>query len=115
MTEDMERLEDMFEALWTMEVNIRRPLYLSSNTGLQQVATFRPVGISPGRNGPSIKYITMVYKKTPVMAIHQQETYTSMANLNMLYYLQPGHSLAFSIVRWRAQEPIAPSVHLGLL
>jgi hypothetical protein len=44
--EDIEKLKDVLEALWTGTVNIRQALFLSAKAGLQQVATFRPVGLS---------------------------------------------------------------------
>jgi hypothetical protein len=65
--EDIEKLEDVLEAGWTGNVNVRHALFLSAKEGLKQVATFRPVGIAPGHDGPFIKYVTRVYKKCPAM------------------------------------------------
>jgi hypothetical protein len=65
--EDIDKLEDILQAGWTGNVNVRHALFLSSKEGLKQVATFRPVGIASGRDGPFIKYVTRVYKKCPAM------------------------------------------------
>jgi ribosomal 50S subunit-associated protein YjgA (DUF615 family) len=52
--DDIDQLEDILEALWTGVVNTRHAVYLSSRAGLKQVAKFRTVGITAGRNGPTV-------------------------------------------------------------
>jgi hypothetical protein len=91
--EDIDKLEDVLQALWTGTVNTRHAVYLSSRAGLTQVATFRTVGLLPGKSGPSIRYVTRLYRTTTVMAIDNQDTFTSVATLDQLYYLHPGHGL----------------------
>jgi ribosomal 50S subunit-associated protein YjgA (DUF615 family) len=91
--DDMDKLEDILEALWTGTVNTRHAVYLSSRAGLKQVATFRTVGITAGRGGPTVRYVTRLYKATTIMATDRRPTYNSVATLDRLYYLHPGHSL----------------------
>jgi ribosomal 50S subunit-associated protein YjgA (DUF615 family) len=95
--DDIDKLEDILEALWTGVVNTRHAVYLSSRAGLKQVATFRTVGITAGRGGPTVRYVTRLYKATTIMAIDKRPTYNSVATLDRLYYLHPGHSLQVPI------------------
>jgi hypothetical protein len=95
--EDIDKLEDILEVLWTGVVNARHAVFLSSPAGLKQVTTFRTVGIKAGRNGPTVQYVTRLYKTTTIIAIDNQASYNSVATLDRLYYLHPGHSLSTPI------------------
>jgi hypothetical protein len=91
--EDIDKLEDILEAAWTGTANTRHSVYLSSRAGLQQVATFRMVGISKGRDGPIIRYVARLYRRTPVLALSRTNLLLSVATLDRLYHLHPGHNL----------------------
>jgi hypothetical protein len=91
--DEIDKLEDILEALWTGVVNTRHAVFLSSRAGLKQVATFQTVGITAGRNDPTVRYVTRLYKTTTIMAVDNQASYNSVATLDRLYYLHPGHSL----------------------
>jgi hypothetical protein len=95
--EDIDKLEDILEAVWTGVANTRHSVYLSSRAGLQQVATFRTVGVSRGRDGPIIRYVARLYRKTPVLAINRSNLHISMATPDRLYYLHLGHNLLLPI------------------
>jgi hypothetical protein len=95
--DDIDKLEDILEALWMGVVNTRHAVYLSSRAFLKQVATFRTVGITAGRGGPTVRYVTRLYKTTTIMAIDNRPSYNSVATLDTLYYLHPGHSLKVPI------------------
>jgi hypothetical protein len=95
--EDIDKLEDILEAAWNGIANTRHSVYLSSRAGLQQVATFRTVAISRGRNGPTIRYVARLYRKTPVLALSRTNYFLSVATPDRFYHLHPGHNLLFPI------------------
>jgi hypothetical protein len=95
--EDIDKLEDVLEAAWSGVANTRHSVYLSSRAGLQQVATFRTVGISKGRDGPIIRYVARLYRKTPVLAVSRTNLILSVATPDRLYHLHPGHNLLLPI------------------
>jgi hypothetical protein len=95
--EDIDKLENILEAAWTGTANTRHSVYLSSRAGLQQVATFRTVGISKGRDGPIIRYVARLYRRTPVLAFSRTNLLLSVATPDRLYHLHPGHNLLFPI------------------
>jgi hypothetical protein len=97
VTEDIDKLEDILEAAWTGTANTRHSVYLSSRAGLQQVATFRTAGISKGRDGPVIKYVARLYRRTPVLAVSRTNLILNVATPDRLYHLHPGHNLLFPI------------------
>jgi hypothetical protein len=77
--EDIDKLEDILEAAWTGVANTRHAVYLSSRASLQQVATFRMMGNSQGRDGPIFRYVARLYRRTPVIAINRSTSLISMA------------------------------------
>jgi hypothetical protein len=95
--EDIDKLEDILDAAWTGTANTRHSVYLSSRAGLQQVATFRTVGISKGRDGSIIRYVARLYRKTPVLAVTRTNLILSVSTPDRLYHLHPGHNLLFPI------------------
>jgi hypothetical protein len=95
--EDIDKLEDILEAAWTGTANTRHSVYLSSRAGLQQVATFRTVGVTKGRDGPIIRYVARLYRKTPVLAVTRTNLILSVSTPDRLYHLHPGHNLLFPI------------------
>jgi hypothetical protein len=95
--EDIDKLEDILEAAWTGTANTRHSVYLSSRAGLQQVATFRTVGITRGHDGPILKYVARLYRRTPVLAVTWTNLILSVSTPDRLYHLHPGHNLLHPI------------------
>jgi hypothetical protein len=118
--DDIDKLEDILEALWTGVVNTRHAVYLSSRAGLKQVATFRTVGITAGRGGPTVRYVMRLYKATTIMAIDKRPTYNSVATLDRLYTTStPATASRSPSARWKSVAPEstahpAPSLSMSM-
>jgi hypothetical protein len=113
--EDIDKLEDILEAAWTGTVNTRHSVYLSSRAGLQQVATFRTVGITGGRDGPILKYVARLYRKTPVLAVTRTSLILSVSTPDRYYHLHPGHNLQYPISEQEVRGTRVPCATCAIL
>jgi hypothetical protein len=107
--EDIDKLEDIVEAAWTGLANTRHSVYLSSRAGLQQVATFRTVGISKGRDGPVMKYVARLYRRTPILAVTRTSLVLSVSTPDRLYHLHPGTTSSSLLVSKKSVAPECPA------
>jgi hypothetical protein len=113
--EDMDKLEDILEAAWTCTANTRHSVYLSSRAGLQQVATFRTVGITRGRDGPILKYVACLYRRTPILAVTRTNLILSVSTPDRLYHLHPGHNLLYPISEQEVRGTRVPCAICAIL
>jgi ribosomal 50S subunit-associated protein YjgA (DUF615 family) len=113
--EDMDKLEDILEAAWTGTANTRHSVYLSSRAGLQQVATFRTVAISKGRDGPILKYVARLYRKTSLVEVTRTNLVLSISTPDRLYHLHPGHNLLSPISEQEVRGTRIPCVTCAIL
>jgi hypothetical protein len=113
--EDIDKLEDILEAAWTGIANTRHSVYLSSRAGLQQVATFRTVGISKGRDGPIMKYVARLYRRTPILAVTRTNLVLSVSTPDRLYHLHPGHNLLLPISEQEVRGTRVPCATCAIL
>ncbi len=80
------------------------PCLLSSKSGVKQVATFCTEGFAQGPNIPTIRYVTRLCRRSPVMALEKEDAYVSIATLDKLYNLHLGHSLNASISKLEVRD-----------
>ena len=117
--EDVDKLEDILEAVQTGQCNTRHSVYLSSRAGLNAILSFQLHKIDSSPQGPVLTFSSKTYRKVDVLSIDVQERYTRIETTNRCYLLHPAHPLNAPItedeVRMSRGEctDCAKFVHMG--
>ncbi len=117
--EDVDKLEDILEAVQTGQCNTRHSVYLSSRAGLNAILNFQLHKIDSSPQGPVLTFSSKMYRKVDVLNIEVQERYTRIETTNRCYLLHPAHPLNAPItedeVRMSRGEcaDCAKFVHMG--
>ena len=116
--EDIDRLEDQIEAVWTGHVNTRHAAFLSSRAGLSQVAAFTYLSTDHS-NGLQLKYSARMYTTTPVKKTTHLPGILYLDTMDKTYLLHPAYDLSHPLTEMevrgtRADCPeCAKLVHAG--
>jgi hypothetical protein len=90
--EDIDRLEDQIEAVWTGHVNTRHAAVLSSRAGLSQVAAFTHIPTTHSAN-LLLKYSARMYFTTPVKKMVYLSGILYLDTMDKTYLLHPAYDL----------------------
>jgi hypothetical protein len=91
LMEDVDRLEDILEAVVTGVVNTRHAAFLSAQAGLSRVATFEFVNVTTAQTGVTVRYLTRLYQTVEVSEIVVSATYSQVRTPSRDYYLHVSH------------------------
>jgi hypothetical protein len=116
--EDIDRLEDEIEAVWTGHVNSRHAAFLSSRAGLWQVAAFAYPSTAHSTS-LQLKYSARMYTTTPIKKVTHLPGILHLDTMDKTYLLQPAYDLSHPLTELevrgtRADCPeCAKLVHAG--
>jgi hypothetical protein len=93
--EDIDKMEDVLEAVWSGTVSARHSTYLSSRSGLGHVGAFKAVNCSASSSGVLVYYMSRLYRTSAVVTVENSpdSSYMTLATPDRFYYLHPGHTL----------------------
>jgi hypothetical protein len=94
--EDIDRLEDQIEAVWTGQANTRHAVFLSSRAGLSQVAAFTYISTVHSTD-LQLKYSARMYTNTPIKKITYTPGILHLDTMDKSYLLHPAYDLGHPI------------------
>jgi hypothetical protein len=71
LMEDVDRLENVLEAILTGAVNTRHAAYLSSKAGLSRVASYEYLNLTMSDKAVTVRYLTRLFKEVAVEVVGQ--------------------------------------------
>jgi hypothetical protein len=119
LMEDVDRLEDILEAVVTGVVNTRHAAFLSSKAGLSRVATFEFVNVTASKSGVTVRYLTRLYQMVTVEEISSNAVYSRVRTPSRDYFLHVSHGAEMPVTELEVQgtrdecEMCAVLVHTG--
>ena len=93
LMEDVDRLEDILEAVVTGVVNTRHSAYLSSMAGLSRVASFEYLNMTATSGRVSVHYLTRLFREVEVEVLAKDALLVQLRTPGQEYYLHVSHSL----------------------
>ena len=121
LMEDVDRLEDILEAVVTGVVNTRHSAYLSSKAGLSRVASFEYLNLTVTSGRVSAQYLTRLYREVEVEVLAKDALFIQLRTPEQEYYLHVSHSLEMPLTEHEVRRTrdecsyCAVLVHLGSL
>jgi hypothetical protein len=103
LMEDVDRLEDILEAVVTGVVNTRHAAFLSSQAGLSRVATFEFVNVTATQTGVVVRYLTRLYQTVEVSEILVSAAYSQVRTPSRDYYLHISHGSEMPLTEMEVQ------------
>jgi hypothetical protein len=103
LMEDVDRLEDILEAVVSGAVNTRHAAYLSAKAGLSRVASFEYLNITRSTNGVIIRYLTRLFKEVPVDVVSTSAGVIQLRTPSREYYLHTSHGPEMSLTELEVQ------------
>ena len=81
LMEDVDRLEDILEAVVTGVVNTRHAAFLSAQAGLSRVASFEFMNVTATSTGVTVRYLTRLYQTVEVKDVYMS-AYVTNTNIS---------------------------------
>jgi len=94
--EDIDRLEDQIEAVWTGHVNTRHAAFLSTRAGLSQVAAFTYTSSST-EGGLTLSYSARMFSSSPIKTTTISDGILNLETMDRAYLLHPAFDLDLPI------------------
>jgi hypothetical protein len=95
LMEDVDRLEDILEAVVTGAVNTRHAAFLSTQAGLSRVTAFEFVNVTTTQTGVIVRYLTRLYQTVEVRDVFVTAVYSQVRTPNRDYFLHVSGALMF--------------------
>jgi hypothetical protein len=103
LMEDVDRLEDILEAVVSGAVNTRHAAYLSAKAGLSRVASFEYLNITRSANGVVIRYLTRLFKDVHVDVVSTSASVIQLRSPSREYFLHTSHGPEMSLTELEVQ------------
>jgi hypothetical protein len=119
LMEDVDRLEDILEAVVTGVVNTRHAAFLSAQAGLSRVASFEFVNLTSAPTGVTVRYLTRLYQTVEVRDVYMSATYSQVRTPTRDYFLHLSHGVEMPLTEMEVQGTreecgeCAVTVHTG--
>jgi hypothetical protein len=119
LMEDVDRLEEILEAVVTGVVNTRHAAFLSAQAGLSRVATFEFVNVTATSTGVTVHYLTRLYQTVDVRDVFMGATYSQVRTPTRDYFLHLSHGVEMPLTEMEVQgtreecDDCAVLVHTG--
>jgi hypothetical protein len=91
LMEDVDRLEDVLEAVVTGAVNTRHAVYLSAKAGLSRVASYEFLNLTLSNKVVTVRYLTRLFKEVEVEVIATSASVVQVRSPSREYYLHISH------------------------
>jgi hypothetical protein len=103
LMEDVDRLEDILEAVVTGVVNTRHAAFLSALAGLLHVASFEFVNVTATSTGVTVRYLTRLYKTVEVKDVFMSVSYSQVRTPTRDYFLHLSHGVEMPLTEMEVQ------------
>jgi hypothetical protein len=119
LMEDVDRLEDILEAVVTGMVNTRHAAFLSAQAGLSRVAFFEFVNVTATSTGVTVRYLTRLYQTVEVRDVYMSATYSQVRTPTRDSFLHLSHGVEMPLTEMEVQgtreecDACAVMVHTG--
>jgi glycogen debranching enzyme len=117
--EDVDRLEDVLEAVVTGAVNTRHAAYLSAKAGMSRVASYEFLNLTAVENKLVVCYLTRLFNEVVVEVVATSATAVQIRTPSREYFLHVSHGPEMPLTEMEVQgtrdecEGCALLVHTG--
>jgi hypothetical protein len=101
LMEDVDRLEDVLEAVVTGSVNTRHAAYLSAKAGMSRVASYEFLNLTSVDKKLIVRYLTRLFNEVAVDVVATSATAVQIRTPTREYYLH----VRCHLPRWRYRVP----------
>jgi hypothetical protein len=114
--EDVEKLEDIIQAVWSGAVSVRHATYLSSKAGLHQIAHFRYLDTTSSPTGPSFRFTTRIYRTVEMVSLTPMNGDVILVEtMDRLYHVHPSYDLSLPLTELEVTGSRSPCHDCALL
>ncbi len=106
LTEDVDRLEDILEAVVTGVVNTWHTAFLSTKVGLSRVDTFEYVNLTASQAGVTVWYLNRLYQVVEVEEVTASDVYSQVRTPSRDYFLHVSHGSEMPLPSWKYRRPV---------
>jgi hypothetical protein len=110
LMEDVDRLEDILEAVVTGVANTRHAAFLSAQAGLSRVASFEFVNVTATSTGVTVRYLTRLYQTVEVKDVFMSATYSQVRTPPEITSCTLVTVLRCLLPKWRFKGPVRSAV-----
>jgi hypothetical protein len=103
LMEDVDRLEDVLEAVVTGAVNTRHAAYLSAKAGLSRVASYEFLNLTSVDKKLIVRYLTRLFKEVTVEVVATSATAVQIRTPSREYYLHASHGPEMPLTEMEVQ------------
>jgi hypothetical protein len=103
LMEDVDRLEDVLEAVVTGAVNTRHAAYLSAKAGLSRVASYEFLNLTSVNQKLIVRYLTRLFKEVPVEVVATSAAAVQVRTPSREYYLHVSHGPEMPLTEMEVQ------------
>jgi hypothetical protein len=103
LMEDVDRLEDVLEAVVTGAVNTRHAAYLSAKAGLSRVASYEYLNLTMSEKVVTVRYLTRLFTEVIVEVVATSATVVQVRSPNREYFLHISHGPEMSLTELEVQ------------
>jgi hypothetical protein len=103
LMEDVDRLEDVLEAVVTGAVNTRHAAYLSAKAGLSRVASYEFLNLTVSNKVVTVRYLTRLFKEVEVEVIATSASVVQVRSPSREYYLHASHGPEMTLTELEVQ------------
>jgi hypothetical protein len=103
LMEDVDRLEDVLEAVVTGAVNTRHAAYLSAKAGLSRVASYEFLNLTLSNKVVTVRYLTRLFKEVEVEVIATSASVVQVRSPSREYYLHASHGPEMTLTELEVQ------------
>ena len=103
LMEDVDRLEDVLEAVVTGAVNTRHAAYLSAKAGMSRVASYEFLNVTSMDQKLVVRYLTRLFNEVDVEVIASSATAVQVRTPTREYYLHVSHGPEMPLTEMEVQ------------
>jgi hypothetical protein len=115
LMEDVDRLEDVLEAVVSGAVNTRHAAYLSAKAGMSRVASFEYLNLTTSGNGVIVRYLTRLFKEVTIDVVRSGAVVVQLRSPSREYYLHTSHGPEMSLTELEVQGTRDECINCALL
>jgi hypothetical protein len=103
LMEDVDRLEDVLEAVVTGSVNTRHAAYLSAKAGMSRVASYEFLNLTSVEKKLVVRYLTRLFSEVTVDVVATSATVVQLRTPTREYYLHVSHGPEMPLTEMEVQ------------
>jgi hypothetical protein len=115
LMEDVDRLEDVLEAIVTGSANTRHTAYLSSKAGLSSVTSYEFLNLTMSDRKVTVRYLTRLFSDVAVEVVATSASVVQVRSPSREYYLHISHGPEMPLTELEVQGTRDECVSCALL